>query len=209
VSSIFAAIFINPIHILIPLIEEEGKDMEIRNPEEIKGKIVYDRNNNKLGTVEEAWHGWKNFTGFFTVRPDSTVRGDYFHGSDKPLPLHNNHISNITENITLNKTIEELSRFWNLEIRCGPRTCRPWDVMDKPVCDRNGTKLGVLCTCVEEAGRCSAFGMRPDPSITTELGISTTALLPVEPSYVSNVTDTITLNKTRDELIDYWRNTIY
>lgn len=184
--------------------------MEIRKPEEIKGKTVYDKNNNKVGNIDETWHGWKNFTGFFTVTPDSATRENYFPESTKPLPIHNQHISNITENVTLNKTIDELSRFWNSEIRCGSTTCKPWDVMDKPVYDRNDTKLGTLDICVEESGKCSTFGLRPDPSITTDLdlGMPTMGLLPLEPSHVSNVTDTITLNKTRDELINYWRNTL-
>jgi len=181
--------------------------MQISNPRELIGRPVTDFNGVTIGVVDKVWKSWnEEYPGwFFGVRPNDDVRDNWFRGTTKLIPIYNDYIKDTAGHVTLNKTVEQLSRYWNKAVPCGD-TAHPIDhLMDMPVYDRNHSRVGTFYGWVESDGTYKHYGCFVDPYLCDTWGIPHNAVMPIQPSMVHQVFDTITLDRTLDELREYWR----
>jgi len=182
--------------------------MKINNANELVGKDVFDTNGSTIGTIDKTWNSWNpEYPGyFFGIKPNENTKSTNFRGTNKLIPIYSDYIREITEHITLNKTIEELGRFLNKPVPCGSTTCRTDEMVEKPVYDRDHSRVGTVYTYVENNGICNSYGILIDPYLCDSWHIPYNVLMPIPINYVNSVQDTINLNKTLNELRDYWQN---
>ena len=181
--------------------------MRVSNPRELIGRPVTDFNGVTIGVVDKVWKSWnEEYPGwFFGVRPNDDVRDTWFRGTTKLIPIYNDYIKDTAGHVMLNKTVEQLSRYWNRAVPCGD-TAHPIDyLMDMPVYDRNHSRVGTFYGWVESQGAYKHYGCFVDPYLCDMWGIPHNAVMPIQPAMVHQVFDTITLDRTLDELRDYWR----
>lgn len=181
--------------------------MKINNANELVGKEVCDTNGNSIGKIDKIWNSWnQEYPGyFFGIRTNENTKSSHFRGTNKLIPIYSDYIREVTEHVTLNKTIEELQRFWNKTVPCGPTTCPTDELVEKPVYDRNHSRVGTFYTWVETDGNYKNYGILVDPYLCDSWNMQHNVLMPVPTNYITNVTDTIHLDKTLDELRDYWQ----
>lgn len=181
--------------------------MKVGNPNELIGKEVCDINGNTIGKIDKTWNSWnQEFPGyFFGVRTTENVRDIYFRGATKLIPIYSDYIKDVGELVTLNKTMDDLHCFWNKTVPCGPATCPTDNLVEMPVYDKNHSRVGTFCTLVESAGTYKHYGLFLDPYLCNTWNMPYNTLMPIPPNYITEVRDTITLDKTLDELKEYWQ----
>lgn len=181
--------------------------MKVNNAYELVGKEVFDTNGNTIGTIDKWWNSWnQEYPGyFFGIKPNDSTRDTWFRGTNKLIPIYSDYIREVTERVTLNKTTEELGRFWNKTIPCGPKTCPTDELVDMPIYDRNHSRVGTFYAWVESDGTYKNYGCFVDPFLCETWKVPYNTLMPVPTHYITNVTDTIWLDKTLDELKEYWK----
>lgn len=120
--------------------------MKVCNAYELVGKEVYDCNGNTIGTIDKWWNSWnQEYPGyFFGIKPNENTRDTWFRGTTKLIPIYSDYIKDISQHVTLNKTTEELGRFWNKTIPCGPKFYPTDELVDKPIYDKNHSRVGTL-----------------------------------------------------------------
>jgi sporulation protein YlmC with PRC-barrel domain len=184
--------------------------MKIQNPHELVGKEVVDTAGNTIGMIDKTWKSWnEDYPGFFFgIRPQQNIRNTWFRGTTKLVPIYSDYIQTVTDQITLNRSLDQLARFWNRTIPCGTTTCPTDDLIERPVYDKNHSRVGTFYAWVESDGVFHNYGCFIDPFICDTWNISHNMLMPMPPEYIDEVTDTITLTKTLDELRNHWQQYI-
>lgn len=181
--------------------------MNIQNPKELVGKEVVDVNGNTIGKVDKTWNSWnQEFPGyFFGIRPNQNTKDAHFRGTSKLVPIYSTYIQQVEGQITLNKTIDQLARFWNKTVPCGTKTCPTDFLIDTPIYDKNHSRVGIFYTWVETDGTFKNYGCFVDPYLCETWNTSRNTIMPMPIDYIDYVSDTITLTKTLDELKTYWQ----
>jgi len=182
--------------------------MENLEPEGVKGKIVYDRNNVEIGAVDQYWIGWEEIGYVFGVKLKPKIATKYVKSSTKLMPVHYEDIANVAENVNLNKTIDELSAFWNQNVIAGENTYPAIEFWQKPVCDSENTKIGTIYASVRTTPKMlKLFGLCLEPEISEKYAKGTTNLMPINTEHILRMEETVFLNKTVAEISRYWRET--
>ena len=182
--------------------------MKIDNPKELVGKEVVDPKGNTIGTIDKTWKSWNNeHPGhFFGIKSTEKTRDIWFRGTTKLVPIYSDYIREVSDHIYLNKTVEELSRFWNKTVHCGPTMWWPTDEMiEKPVYDRDNCRVGTFWGWVETDGTFKYYGVFVDPYLCETWNFPYNTLMPIPFNYITHVKDTVCLDKTLDELKTYWQ----
>ncbi len=181
--------------------------MKIVNPKEIVGKEVVDPNGKTVGRIDKTWNSWnQEYPGpFFGIKPNQNARDTFFRGTHKLIPIYSDYIGDVGEHVTLNKTMDELCRFWGKTIQCGSTTSPTDELVEMPVYDKNHSRVGTFVAPVETAGPSSNYGVFVDPYLCDTWKTPQNTLMPIPTNYITHVKDTITLDKTLDELKEYWK----
>jgi len=182
--------------------------MKINNPYDLVGKEVYDSNGNTIGRVDKYWKSWNDeYPGyFFGIRPNENTKDTWFRGTHKLVPIYSDYVKEFGDHITLNKTTEQLGRFWNKAVPCGSTTCPTDQLVDKPIYDKNHSRVGTFFAWVESDGTYKNYGCMVDPFLTDSWNMPNNTMMPMPTNYIYDVKDTITLDKTLNELKDYWKH---
>ena len=181
--------------------------MKIEKPNELIGKQVCDAKGNTIGWVDKTWNSWNQESPgyFFGVKTNEDVRAGYFSGTTKLIPIYSSYITDVGEKITLNKTLDELNSYWHKTVPCGTSTCQTYDLFEKPVYDREYSRVGTFCTWYETEGKTKHYGVFVDPYLCKNWNIPSDTVMPVPYDFITKVKDTVTLNKSLDELKTYWQ----
>ena len=181
--------------------------MKIWNCNELIGKEVFDVNGNAIGWVDKTWRSWNDeYPGhFFGIKMNDYTRNTYFRGANKLIPVYNDYIRNVSNTVTLTKTIDDLCRYWNKTITCGPVACPIEELIEMPVYDKYHSRVGTFTTWVESNGQINNLGVLLDPYICETWNLSHNTTFPIEPTHINYVKNTITLNQALNELKDYWQ----
>jgi sporulation protein YlmC with PRC-barrel domain len=181
--------------------------MKIENPKEIVGKEVCDANGKTIGRIDKSWDSWnQEYPGtFFGIRPNQNARDTWFRGTLKLIPICSDYIRDLGQHVTLNKTMDELCVFWNKTVQCGQTTCPTDKLVEMPVYDKNHSRVGTFFAWVESAGPSGNYGVHVDPYLCDTWKVPYNTLFPIPTNYITEVKDTITLDKTLDELKEYWK----
>ncbi len=181
--------------------------MKVNNPHELVGKEVFDSNGNTIGTIDKYWNSWNTeYPGyFFGIRPTESVRDTWFRGTFKLIPIYSDYIKEWTGQVTLNKTMEELGKFWNKAVPCGTTTCPTDQLVDKPIYDKNYSRVGTFYGWVESDGTYKHYGCFVDPFICENWKVPFNTIMPMPTNFIEDVKETIHLDKTLDELREYWQ----
>lgn len=181
--------------------------MKITNPHELVGKEVIDTNGKPVGWIDKTWNSWdQDYPGyFFGIKPNENIRDTWFRGTYKLFPIYSDYIREVKEHVMLNKTMDELSRFWNKTIPCGSTMCPTDQLVDMPVYDKNYSRVGTFYAFVVSEGPSYQYGLLLDPYLCETWKMPYNTLMPVPTNYITYVKDTVSLNKTLDELKNYWK----
>lgn len=181
--------------------------MKIWNPNDLVGKEVFDAKGTPVGWMDKTWHSWnEDYPGhFFGIKTNDHVRNTYFRGANKLIPIYNDYIQNVTNNVTLTKTIDELCYYWNKPVACGPMSFPVEELVEMPVYDKFHSRVGTFCTWVESNGNINNFGILLDPYICETWHMPYNTTLPIETNSINYVKDTINLNMALHELKEYWQ----
>lgn len=182
--------------------------MKVYNAHEYIGKEVYDANGTAVGVIDKVWNSWNaEYPGyFFGIRPNDNARDTWFRGTYKLVPIYNDYIRDTNnDHVTLNKTVEELGKFWNKAVPCGTTTCPTDEMIEKAIYDKNHSRVGTFFAWVENDGTYRNYGCFVDPYLAEKWHVPTNMMMPLPTNYVFKVTDTVTLDRTIDELRDYWK----
>ena len=181
--------------------------MKINNPHDLVGKEVFDSNGNTIGTIDKYWNSWnKEYPGyFFGIRPTESTRDTWFRGTYKLIPIYSDYIKEWSHNVTLNKTMEQLGKFWNKTVHCGKTTCPTDQLVDVPIFDKNHSRVGVLSGWVETNGEFKYYGCFVDPYICENWKLPYNTLMPIPTNVMQFTKDTIMLDQTLDEVKQYWQ----
>ena len=182
--------------------------MKIEKPKKMVGKEVYDANGKTIGRIDKVWNSWpQKHTGyFFGIRPNQNARDTCFRGTYKLIPIYSDYIREVGNGcVTLNKTIDWLYHFWNRAVRCGYRICPTDELLDKPVYDKNYSRVGTFLASTESNASSRNYGVIIDPYLCETWKVPQNTLMPIPTNYITNVKDTFCLDKTLDELREYWK----
>jgi sporulation protein YlmC with PRC-barrel domain len=181
--------------------------MKVNNPHELIGKEICDAKGNTIGTIDKCWNSWnQEYPGyFFGIKTYDNIRDTWFRGTTKLIPIYSDYIREVGERITLSKTTEELGRFWNKTVHFGPKTWPMDDLVEKPVFDRNYSRVGTFYAWTESDGTFKNYGCFVDPYLCDIWKMPFNTMMPMPTEYITDVKDTVTLNKTLDELRAYWK----
>jgi len=184
--------------------------MKIHNPNELVGKQVMDTQGNTVGKIDKTWKSWnEDYPGFFFgINMQQNTRDTWFRGTHKLVPIYSEYIQQVAQDVTLNKSMDQLARFWNKAVPCGHTTCPTDELVEKPIYDKNYSRVGTFYTWVENEGSVRNYGCALDPYLYDTWHISYQTLMPLPPEYIDKISDTITLTKTLEELKDYWQQYI-
>ena len=180
--------------------------MKIGKIKNIVGKEVFDVNGNTIGRIDKMWNSWnqEHPGSFFGIRPYEHARDTWFRGTYKLIPIYSNYIRDVSKYVILNKTMDDLCRSWNKTVQCGTAIYPTDELIDKPVYDKNHSRLGTSLALVESDGLSRNYGVLIDPYLCDIWKAPHNTLLPIPTKYITNVKDTITLDKTLDEIKKYW-----
>jgi hypothetical protein len=180
--------------------------MKVNNPQELVGKEVVDANGNTIGTMDKWWNSWnQEYPGyFFGIRTNDNTRDAWFRGTYKLIPIYSDYVRQTDERVYLNKTMDELSRFWNKTILCGTSTCPTDELVEKPVYDKYHSRVGTFYAWTESDGMFKNYGCFVDPYLCDTWKMPFNTLMPMPTNFIHEVKDIITLDKTLDELKEYW-----
>jgi sporulation protein YlmC with PRC-barrel domain len=181
--------------------------MKISNPHDLVGKEVVDQNGKPVGLIDKTWNSWnQDFPGwFFGIKPYENTRNTYFRGTYKLYPIYSEYIREIGKQITLNKTIDELHKYWTKTVPCGPKTCPIDELVEMSVYDKNYSRVGTFFSWVENDGTYQSYGCLVDPYLCETWKIPYNTLMPIPTNYINYVKDTVSLDKTLYELKEYWK----
>ena len=181
--------------------------MKIGKPKNIVGKEVFDVNEKTIGRIDKMWNSWnqKHPGPFYGIRPYQNARDTCFRGTHKLIPIYRDYIREVGKYVILNKTMDELRCFWNKTVQCGSTTCPTDELLDKPVYDKNHSRIGTFFASVESNGLSKKYGVLIDPYLCDTWKMPNNKLMPIPTNYITNVKDTITVDKTLDELKKYWK----
>lgn len=181
--------------------------MKIENPTELVGKEVVDPNGKSIGWIDKKWNSWnQEYPGwFFGIKTNENTRHTFFRGTYKLFPIYSDYIRDVGEHVTLNKTMDELSRYWNQTVPCGQTTYPTDQLVEMPVFDKNHSRVGTFFTFVLGEGPSQQYGVLLDPYICETWNIPYNILMPLPTNYINYVKDTATLDKTLEELRVYWQ----
>ena len=181
--------------------------MKVDNPQELIGKEICDAKGMTIGTIDKWWYSWnQEYPGyFFAIKTNDNIRDTWFRGTAKLIPIYSDYIREVGERITLSKTTEELGRFWNKTVHFGPATWPMDDLIEKPVYDRNHSRVGTFYAWVETDGTFKNYGCFVDPYLCDIWKMPFNTMMPMSTEYITDVKDTVTLNKTLDELREHWK----
>jgi len=184
------------------------KKMKLNNTNELIGKEVCDANGNSIGKIDKIWTSWdQEYPGhFFGINPNDDARNTHFRGTNKLIPIYSDYIRDVTDHITLNKTIEELGRFWNKTVPCGQGNYPTDKMVDMPIYDKNHSRVGTFFAWVESDGTYKNYGVFVDPYVCDTFKVPYNILMPIPTNYITDIKDTICLDKTLDELKEYWNS---
>lgn len=185
--------------------------MKINNACNLVGKEVVDINGNTIGTIDKTWNSWNDeYPGyFFGIKPHANAREIYFRGTNKLIPIYSDYIKHWDERVTLNKTMDDLCRYWNKTVPCGITTCTADELVEKPVYDKYYSRVGTFYTWVETEGTHKKYGLWLDPYLCQSWNFPYNRLFPVPTNYFHYIKDTVVLDKTLTELKDYWEKNYY
>ena len=181
--------------------------MIIHNPKELVRKEVIDKEGFSIGIIDKTWNSWnKDYPGyFFGIKPYQNARDTWFRGTTKLIPIYSDYISEYGQNVSLNKSCEELSYFWNKTVHLGINLSWPMDeLIEMPVYDKHYCRIGTFFSWTEVDGTYRNYGVFLDPYLCEIWKFPYNVLLPLPPDYMTEVKDTICLNKTLDEMKSYW-----
>jgi len=181
--------------------------MKINNPQELVGKTVLDANGNTIGTIDKIWNSWnQEYPGwFYGVKPNAHARENYFRGSYKLIPIYCDYIKEVQQQIKLNKTTEELGRYWNMAVPCGHNKYPTDELMEKPVYDRYNSRIGTIYSWVGQEGPHMTYGLCLDPYLCDQWKVPYNRLLPLDANYFTGMkNETVYLDKALHELREYW-----
>lgn len=181
--------------------------MKINNPQQLVGKEVCDVEGKKVGTVDKFWNSWDNeHPGyFFGVRPTENTSDTWFRGTHKLFPIYSDYIKDCMDCVTLNKTIEQIGKFWNRVVPMGSSTTPTDSLIDKPIYDKNFSRVGTFFVWVESDGTFKNYGCFVDPYLCETWKVPQNTLMPVPPNFFNYAKDTITLDRSLDELKEFWK----
>jgi hypothetical protein len=182
--------------------------MKINNPHELVGKEVWDANGTPVGYIDKTWSSWdQNYPGyFFGIKLNENTRCTHFRGTYKLIPIYSDYIRGVQDCVTLNKTMDELSRLWNKCVPCGTTTCPTDKLVDMPIYDKNRSRIGTVYAWIDSGGTIQNYGCFVDPYLCQTWNIPYNTLLPIPSQYITQVhNDTVTIEKTLDELREYWK----
>ncbi len=182
--------------------------MDISNPRDLVGKDVVDANGKTIGTIDKAWNSWNRINPgyFFGVRPNEFTRFEYFRGTNKLVPIYSQYIRQVGSNVMLYKTVEELGWYWKKAFNFGNYAYPTDDLIEKPMYDRNSSRIGTFYGWFESDGTFKNYGCFLDPYLTYTWNMPNNTLMPIPVNSIYKVTDTIILDKTLNELREYWRS---
>ena len=185
--------------------------MKINKPLELFNKEVYDKNGAAIGFIDKIWKSWnQDNPGYFLgIRTNDNAKNRYFRGSNKLVPIHGEYIDYIREHIRLNITLDYLYHFWNKTFRCGNALCSTNDLIEKTVYDKKQSRIGVFFTTLENPGPSSHFGIYIDPYLCESWNSLNNTLMPIPSNFITRIEDTITVDKTVEELKNYWKEHFY
>ena len=181
--------------------------MKVQNPHELVGKEVVDQNGHTLGWIDKTWNSWNHdYPGwFFGIKANENSRNTWFRGSFKLFPIYSDFIRDVGDQVTLNKTMDELSRYWTKTVPCGNTTCPTDQLVEMPVFDKNYSRVGTCFTFIGSEGSQIQYGCLLDPYLCETWNMPYNTLMPIPSTYISYVKDTVCLDKTLDELREYWK----
>jgi len=181
--------------------------MKISNPRELVGKEVVDQNGKPVGWIDKTWSIWnQEYPGwFFGIKPNENTRDTYFRGTYKLFQIYIDYIREVGEHVTLNKTMDDLHHYWMKTVSCGSATCPTDELIEKPVFDKNYSRVGTFFSWVESGGTFQSYGCLIDPYLCETWNMPYNTLMPIPTNCITDVKDTITLDKTLDELKEYWK----
>jgi hypothetical protein len=182
------------------------ENMKISNPRELVGKQVFDCDGTLIGTIDKAWPSWddSHLGWFFGIRLYENARDTWFRGTTKLVPIYNEYFKEIAANITLDKTLKQLAHLWNKAIPYDITTWPMNDLMERSIYDKNHSRIGICFGWEEKNGTYTHYGCFLDPFLYHQLNLPYNILLPLPPNYIHYVKDTITLNKTWNDLKKFW-----
>jgi len=185
--------------------------MKIWNPNDLIGKEVFDTNHQPIGWVDKTWKSWnEEYPGyFFGIKLNDQTRNQYFRGANKLLPVYNEYIRDVTNQVTLNKTLDYFYHYWNMTIPCGPTTFPLEELVEKPVYDKFHSRVGTFCSWVETNGTVHDLGLLLDPYICETWHFPYNTTMPIETNHITFVKDTVNLNVALHDLKEYWQNRQY
>lgn len=181
--------------------------MKITNPRYLVGKQVFDCNGNTIGTIDKAWRSWdeKHPGWFFGIRPYENVRDAWFRGTTKLVPIYSGYIKGVSESVTLNKSMDQLALLWNKAVPCGVTTWPTDDLIERAVYDKEYSRVGVFFSWVETDNGYQYYGCFIDPYLCDVWKLPHNTLFPLPPDSIHLLKDTITLNRSLDELKKIWQ----
>lgn len=181
--------------------------MKIQDPHGLIGKLVKDTQGRNVGIIDKIWKGWNAESPgyFFGIRPHQDTRDVYFRGTKKLVPIYSDYIQQVEQQVTINKTMDQLSQFWKQVVPCGAKTCPTDALLERPVYDRNHSRVGTFYTWVEGEGNYRQYGCFLDPYLYETWNIPTNTLMPMPTEYINDVDEIVTLTTTLDELRSHWQ----
>jgi len=183
--------------------------MKIWNSNELIGKEVFDATGNAVGWVDKTWNSWNDdYPGhFFGIKLNDFARNTYFRGANKLVPVYNDYIRTVGNTITLTKTMDDLTRYWNKTVPCGTTTCPIDELIEMPVYDKFHSRVGTFTTWVESNGTINNLGILLDPYICETWHLPYNTTFPIEPNHITTAKNTISLDQALHELKEYWQKT--
>jgi sporulation protein YlmC with PRC-barrel domain len=180
--------------------------LKVNNPNQLVGKEVVDCNGKTVGTIDKTWNSWnQEYPGyFFGIRPYENTRDAFFRGTTKLIPIYSDYIKQWDDRVTLNKTMDDLCRYWNKTVPCGTTTCTADELVEKAVYDKNYSRVGTFYAWTETDGTYKHYGLWLDPYLCQTWNFPFNSLFPIPTNYFHYVKDTVVLDKTIDELKGYW-----
>ena len=181
--------------------------MRIAKPYGLLEKEVYDRDGKAIGIIDKVWNSWNELNPgpFFGVKLNQIVKSTYFRGTNKLITIYGNNISQIDNHVKISKSIDELYCNWNKIIHCGFSICTTDELLEKPVYDKNNSRLGTFFSSVENYGPSKHLGIYIDPYLSEKWKTPQNTLMPIPSNIISYVEETITLDKTIEDLKIYWK----
>jgi hypothetical protein len=77
-------------------------------------------------------------------------------------------------------------------------------LLDKSVYDKNHSRVGFFYSLIGNSKKSRKYGILVDPYLRDIWKAPKNTLMPIPSSFIINITDTINLDKTLDELKIYW-----